>query len=245
MENRSLSVSGARARIVRLALSFACLGVLVLTTAACVTKGKYQELEEERDLLASDLAALSAERDDLQDNLDQRAAEALGLAVELEATEAQAAQMEVAYNELVGALEAEVALGQIEVERVVNGIRLAVSDELLFSSGSAALDARGRELLVRVADQIDDQDAIISVEGHTDSLKISSKLASQYPTNWELAGARAAIVVRVLAENGVKPEMLRAVSRGPFEPRASNETAEGRARNRRTEILLRPIPKGL
>ncbi len=236
---------GLRGRPARLARSLACLGLLSVSTTACVTKGKYRGLEEERDLLASELAMLAAERDVLQDDLEQRAAEARGLAAELEATEAQAAQMEVSYNELVGALETEVALGQIEVERVVNGIRLAVSDELLFSSGSAELDARGRELLARVADQIDEQDAIVSVEGHTDSLKVSSKLASRYPTNWELAGARAAIVVRVLAENGVSPEMLRAVSRGPFDPRATNETAEGRARNRRTEILLRPIPKSL
>jgi chemotaxis protein MotB len=125
---------------------------------------------------------------------------------------------------------------------MVNGVRLQVSDQLLFASGGATLNDKGRGLLGRVASQIADEEAIISVEGHTDTVAISKKLKQRYPTNWELAGARAAIVVRVLSEGGVDPAMLRAVSRGPFAPIADNATAEGRSRNRRTEILLRPIP---
>jgi chemotaxis protein MotB len=199
-------------------------------------------MEAERDTLAAERDALASQNALLQGELDAQAEAQVELAEQLEDTRAEAAGMQLAYDQLVSELETEVALGQIQVERVVNGVRLAVSDELLFSSGSATLDERGRQILARVAKQIDSDTAVISVEGHTDDVKISPRLATRYPTNWELAGARAAIVVRTLSENGVDPRALRAVSRGPFDPRAPNETAEGRAKNRRTEILLRPIP---
>ncbi len=124
----------------------------------------------------------------------------------------------------------------------MDGIRLAVSDELLFPSGSAELESGGRDVLIRVAKQIGDEQAIVAVEGHTDNVRIGPSLRKRYTSNWELAAARAAGVVRLLNENGLAGERLRAVSRGPFAPIASNDTAKGRARNRRTEIVLRPVP---
>jgi chemotaxis protein MotB len=136
-----------------------------------------------------------------------------------------------------------VASGQIHIEQLVDGVRVGLSDEILFASGSASLNDGGRAVLTRVAGMISDDKAIITVEGHTDSVGISKKLKSQFPTNWELAGARAASVVRLLSEQGVDPKTMRAVSRGPFAPIASNDTREGRAKNRRTEILLRPVPR--
>jgi chemotaxis protein MotB len=82
----------------------------------------------------------------------------------------------------------------------------------------------------------------VFVEGHTDNVPVGRRLRERYPTNWELAGARAALVVRALSEGGVEPKRLRAVSRGPFAPIAANDTPENRARNRRTEIILRNAP---
>lgn len=218
------SVSGA--------FTFVLLGCLSL---GCVTKGKYDDLEAKNKALQNDRDVLAGEVDELRIVSDD-------LAVKLAATEVEAAAMQGAFDELVSELQLEVEAGEIEVEQMVNGVRLQVSDQLLFASGGATLNDRGRALLARVASQIADEEAIISVEGHTDTVAISKKLKQRYPTNWELAGARAAIVVRVLSEGGVDPAMLRAVSRGPFAPIADNATAEGRSRNRRTEILLRPIP---
>lgn len=218
------SVSGA--------FTFVLLGCLSL---GCVTKGKYDDLEAKNKALQNDRDVLVGEVDELRIVSDD-------LAVKLAATEVEAAAMQGAFDELVSELQLEVEAGEIEVEQMVNGVRLQVSDQLLFASGGATLNDRGRALLARVASQIADEEAIISVEGHTDTVAISKKLKQHYPTNWELAGARAAIVVRVLSEGGVDPAMLRAVSRGPFAPIADNATAEGRSRNRRTEILLRPIP---
>jgi chemotaxis protein MotB len=227
----------------RLALFFMFI-VIGLDSFGCVTRGRYRELEADREALATERTELVGRVEALEDELAARAAAEAQLSEQLEATLVEAAAMQATYDQLVGELESEVAQGQIQVERVLNGIRLAVSDELLFSSGSATLDARGRSILERVARQIASEQAIVSVEGHTDDVRISRSLAQRYPTNWELAGARAAVVVRVLSENGVDPTSLRAVSRGPYAPRASNDTPQGRAQNRRTEILLRPVPTG-
>lgn len=219
--------------------SRACAVLTVLSVAAlatgCVSKGKYSDLETERN-------QLQTERAELQDEVVTLVAERDLLAGDLAIIEEQSARMSGAYDELVVELEIEVAAGHIEIEQLINGVRLNVSDELLFTSGSATVNEQGTKLLGRVASQIGDEEAVITVEGHTDNVAISKKLKSRFPTNWELAAARASAVVRLLSENGVEPGKLRAVSRGPFAPIASNDTPEGRAKNRRTEILLRPIP---
>jgi len=213
----------------------AVLGTALSTTAlwatltGCVTQGTYDELMAERD-------QIQASRDALQSQLDETSAA-------LAASQEEIAATKGTYDQLVSSLQAEVASGQVEIQQIVDGIRLNVSDELLFSSGSAELEPKGTDLLGRVAQQIKGDNSVVSVEGNTDNVAITGRLKERYPTNWELAGARAAIVVRVLAENGVAPERMRAVSRGPFDPVASNDTPEGRAKNRRTEIILRPLPR--
>ncbi len=189
----------------------------------CVSSGKYGELEKERDALAAERSALASE---------------------LETVRAENEEMKRTYGELVRELQAEVEAGQITIHEIVDGIRLGVSDDLLFGSGATTLDAKATSLLGRVAQQIADEDAIVFVEGHTDNVQVGRSLKARYPTNWELAGARAALVVRALSEGGVDPQRLRAVSRGPFAPVAPNDTAENRARNRRTEIILRTAPRG-
>jgi chemotaxis protein MotB len=223
--------------------SAAALGLLLVGPFGCVTKGTYEELQSERDRLQSERESLETQNAELAEEIETLAATRVALSQELEARDEQVAELRGTYDQLVGELESEVASGQVEVQQLLDGIRLNVSDELLFASGSASLNEKGRELIDRVAAQIADDQAIISVEGHTDDVRISRSLQARYPTNWELAGARAATVVRALAENGVAPESLRAVSRGQFAPLASNDTPEGRASNRRTEIILRPIPR--
>jgi chemotaxis protein MotB len=86
----------------------------------------------------------------------------------------------------------------------------------------------------RQGDQID-------VIGNTDNVPVGPGLAERFPTNWELGGARAAIVVRTLQAAGIDPTTMRAVSAGQYHPVASNDTPQGRAKNRNTEILLRPM----
>ena len=92
-------------------------------------------------------------------------------------------------------------------------------------------------VLAKVASNLKGLPHKIRVEGHTDNVPIRSK---RFPSNWELAGARAAEVVKLLAANGIDPTLLSAVSFGEYAPRASNDTPEGKAKNRRINITLQP-----
>jgi chemotaxis protein MotB len=212
--------------------------MLLVSALGCVSNDKYNHLLAERDGLAAERDGLTEEVTVLQVASDE-------LAASLSASAQQAEKMRSTYGGLMTELEAEVAAGQLEVQQLVDGVRLNVSDELLFESGAAGLNEQGRVLIARVASRIGKEQAIISVEGHTDNVGISDSLRTRFPTNWELAAARASSVVRLLTEEGLDPTRLRVVSRGPFAPVASNQTAEGRAKNRRTEILLRPISDAL
>ena len=81
----------------------------------------------------------------------------------------------------------------------------------------------------------------IVVVGHTDNQKIGSSLAKTFPSNWSLGGARAVTIVRLFEDAGVAPQRLLAESAGEHRPRADNTTAEGREKNRRIEVRLRPV----
>lgn len=209
--------------------------IAVVATTACVTRGTYEEVVEERDALDAELARLRAENRDLETDL-------AGVRADRESLQAELAKLEITYESLVTELRDEVEAGQVTIEQLRDGVKVNLSQDVLFPSGSAELDAQGRAILERVAERIAG-DSVITVEGHTDGMRISPSLKSRYPTNWELGGARAAAVVRLLSEQGIDPKRLRAVSRGPFDPVASNETPEGRRRNRRIEILLRPAER--
>ena len=193
--------------------------IVVIGSTGCVTRGSYQELEAERDQLSSRLDAVERANAETQD--------------ELAALRLRSAEIEEALRE-------EVVAQQIRVDEFRDGVRVDISNQMLFASGSAILSDDGRDVLGRLAKQLRGGSETISVEGHTDNLMIGKSLEKQYPSNWELAAARSARVVRRLSAEGVEPDRLRVVSLGPFSPAASNDTEEGRSRNRRTEILLRP-----
>ncbi len=114
-----------------------------------------------------------------------------------------------------------------------------LTDDLLFASGQATLEARADGLLSEIAQLLNvDETHPISVEGNTDNVPIQS---SQFPSNWELSTARASTVVRFLIAHGVSPNRLTASGNAEQRPFDSNATAAGRARNRRVEIVMRRI----
>lgn len=113
-------------------------------------------------------------------------------------------------------------------------IYLSLSQELLFSSGSAKVNQAGQAALKQVASIIKGNDEIdIIVEGHTDSDGTSAK-------NWDLSVDRATSVVKLLTQNGISPKQITASGRGEYAPIATNSTRRGKALNRRTEIILSP-----
>lgn len=144
---------------------------------------------------------------------------------------------------LEAALSAEILADQVKIEQLQNGIRVRMSDQLLYHSGSVELQPKGQAALDKVAPQLASMAAQgneIDVVGNTDDVPVGPELVGRFPTNWELAGARASIVVRHLQARGVDPRKLEAVSNGEYHPVAPNDTPAERAQNRRTELLLRP-----
>jgi chemotaxis protein MotB len=112
-----------------------------------------------------------------------------------------------------------------------------LTDDLLFPSGSATLQARSFGLLSEIGQLLNvDQSHPIDVEGNTDDVPIRSV---QFPSNWELSTSRASTVVRFLIEHGVGAARLTAVGYADQHPLDSNSTPTGRARNRRVEIVLK------
>ena len=118
-------------------------------------------------------------------------------------------------------------------------VYVAMSDKLLFESGSARVDKRGKEALAKLAEVLNKQSDIdVYIEGHTDSKPINT---AQFKDNWDLSVIRATSVVRILTKDyDVKPLQIQPCGRGEFMPVADNETADGRAKNRRTEIIMAP-----
>ena len=145
------------------------------------------------------------------------------------------------YEKLVNNLASEVDRKEITIKQMQSGVTLHLPEGVLFDSGSAQVKKTGAKVLNKVAKELQDVPYQTIVGGFTDNVPISKKLAQQFPSNWDLAAARATSVVRLLEDKGVPKGRLVAVSLGENQPVASNDTAEGRAQNRRIEIRLRPV----
>ena len=123
----------------------------------------------------------------------------------------------------------------VEVSRVAEGISLRVQDRLLFPSATAELTEGGSSLVGSLLETIQRYDGEVWVEGHSDSQTINTP---EFSSNWALSSARAIAIVEALEEAGVASERLRAVGLAATQPLADNDTAEGRARNRRVEVVI-------
>ena len=123
---------------------------------------------------------------------------------------------------------------------VKNGkVYVSMQEGLLFPSGSAQINNKGKEALQKVAEVLkDNNDINVNIEGHTDIVKIHTKL---YADNWALSTARSTSIAHVMIDDyGVQPERITASGRSQYSPVADNATSEGRQLNRRTEIILEP-----
>ena len=125
--------------------------------------------------------------------------------------------------------------GLVTMNENENWIELSLRNSLLFSSGDAVPNAEAFPLVEDIARVLRDYPNAILVEGFTDDIPITTPV---YPSNWELSGARAAAIVRMLIDNGVDAKRLAAVGYGENQPIARNDTSEGRQRNRRVVLLI-------
>lgn len=155
--------------------------------------------------------------------------------------EAAVQKVSSTYEGLLREMKEEIEQGQVTITELKGKLTVDVVDRILFDSGRAEVKPAGLEVLKRVvAILVGVTDKTIRVEGHTDNVPISGALVKRYQTNWELAAARAINVTRYLEKEGIDPALLSAAAFGEYQPVADNETAEGRAKNRRIAIILLP-----
>jgi len=132
-----------------------------------------------------------------------------------------------------------VAAGQLRVRIVRGNMVVELPEGVLFDSGRAELRDAANATLERVAEVLASvPNRNFLVAGHTDNVPVGRR--SRYDSNWELSAARGVAVVRFLAEHGMPPERLAAAGYADTQPVASNSTDEGRAQNRRIEIIVLP-----
>jgi chemotaxis protein MotB len=170
------------------------------------------------------------------------AADRDSLARQIEQKESEIAKLKETYDSLQEKMKAEIKKGEIRLSQAGGRIRVDLIDKILFDSGSADLSKRGEEVLGRIGSVLAKvEDKQIQISGHTDDSPISDRLKEKFATNWELSVARAVTVVRFLSEHAKVPSgRMVAAGYGQFHPISSNANPEGRARNRRIEILLTP-----
>lgn len=145
------------------------------------------------------------------------------------------------YEDLLDRMKGEIAQGQVTISELKGKLTVNMVDAILFDSGKAEVKQGGMDVLAKVVDVLKGvQDRMIRIEGHTDNVQIVGNLTRRFPTNWELSAARAINVARYLQGQGINPAVLVAVANGEHRPVAPNDTDEGRAKNRRIEIVLVP-----
>ncbi len=186
---------------------------LALALVGCTTLSKKRALERENERLREQVATLEEQKD---------------------------ADLQRALKDLTANLKDELANYKAKLEMTERGLVITFLAEVFFDSGKDALRPQGKVSLEKVAQVLnkDVPDSKVAIEGHTDSDPIKY---SGWKSNWELSSARALAVLHYFVDEGaVKPERLSAVAYGEYRPVASNDTKEGKQKNRRVEIVILP-----
>jgi chemotaxis protein MotB len=199
-----------------------------------------RKLEEERQRQSTESLRLA---DEYKQAAAEKAQLAQALELEKQAREAQLEQLNSTYGQLLDKMRSEIDRGEITISELQGKLTVNLVERIIFDSGSAEVKSGGKEVLRKVGgilSQVADKE--IRVEGHTDNIPISSKLQATYPSNWDLSSARAINVLQFLRSTvGIPGERLVACGFGEFRPLGDNATAEGRAQNRRIQIVLVPL----
>ncbi|MBN2359888.1 MAG: OmpA family protein [Deltaproteobacteria bacterium] len=144
------------------------------------------------------------------------------------------------YDALAAKLKEEVDAGRIELTNLRGRMAVKLSDKVLFASGSARIRDEGRQALAKLAEVFKTLPGkALRVEGHTDNVPVAK--GGPHASNWDLSSARSLAVVNYLQEAGIDAARLSAEACGQYRPIASNDTPEGRAQNRRIEIVIVPL----
>ena len=141
-----------------------------------------------------------------------------------------------AYVKIANAIQTSKLPDGVTVKSGKRGLNIRISDDALFASGSATIRPAVKEFLDLIAGLVKELPNFISIEGHTDSVPMRG---GPFPSNWDLSASRASILVRYFTElRGLAPKRFSATSFAGYRPVDSNDTAKGRAANRRVEIII-------
>jgi len=187
--------------------------ILAVALTGCTTLSKKRALERENERLKEQVAALEEEKD---------------------------ADLQRALKDLTANLKDELANYKAKLEMTERGLVITFLAEVFFDSGKDVIRNQGKVSLEKVASVLnkDVPDSKVAIEGHTDSDPIKH---SGWKSNWELSSARALSVLHYFVDEGsVDPSRLSAVAYGEYQPVASNDTKEGKQKNRRVEIVILP-----
>jgi len=247
-----------------------CVSKSEYTKTVQAAEARYNALEAENTRLKSELAnagkrneQLTADRAELERTLTMKSGE-LGksvadlrqrvsalegdnarltqdLAEAQKAREEKVREVSSTYEQLVAKMKGEIDKGQVTISELKGKLTVNMVEAILFDSGKAEVKPEGLVVLGKVIEILKTvNDKSIRIEGHTDTKPIVGPLTQRYPTNWELSAARAINVSRYLQKQGIESGNLSAAAFGEFKPVADNATLEGRAKNRRIEIVLVP-----
>jgi len=218
-----------------------CAELKQLRMETAEQKSTIDQLNEENKALQDALGKTLEQLKLTQGELEIKQIDLKTKELELEKKEAKAKEQSEAFTRMQEAMKTELDSKQVALKELEGKLTLTMVESILFDSGKADVKPEGIEALKKVADvlkNIADQEIIVA--GHTDNVQIGGVLARTYPTNWELSAARAISVVKILVADGVDPLNLAASGFSEYRPVADNETLEGRAQNRRMEIILMP-----
>jgi chemotaxis protein MotB len=150
------------------------------------------------------------------------------------------ADLEKQYQDLNEAMGAEVGAKNMQISRMQNAIKVSINSELLFPSGGWEMPAAAKNSIAKIAKILAPHQANhINVNGYTDSAPIGAGLAKQgVTTNVILSQKRADTVMNYMISQGVNPKLVSSHGLGEADPVATNDTAAGRAQNRRVELTL-------
>jgi len=199
-----------------------------------------EALQQIDDLIAqleaagTDVTRLQAERARVSNEL----ALAEDQLAEMERKRAQEQARLATFRQMLKQFQAMIDSGQIEVKIERGRMVVKMASAILFGSGSTTLKDEGKTVIGEVSSVLAGiEGRSFQVEGHTDDQPMNS---ARFPSNWELSVARATEVVRYMVENGMAPERISAAGYAEFMPVSSNDDPDGRALNRRIEIVLMP-----
>jgi chemotaxis protein MotB len=195
--------------------------------ALAIAESRASDAEGQLAAVLKDRSSLEASVEDMQRAL-----------AELQRLQAQAEARAAEYRNVLAKFKSLIDNGKLKAKIVDGRMVLELQTDILFDSGSAKLSEEGAATIREVGQLLASiPDRKFQVEGHTDNVPIKTKT---YPSNWELASARAINVVKEMVDAGMPDKRISAAAFADTRPTASNQTPEGRAQNRRIEIVIVP-----